>query len=47
MKSELFQGVRLLRLAVSVERASATWFSGNVGAMGEAVCNDLHFRRPR
>ena len=47
MESGLFQGVRFLRLAVSVEHTSATWFSGDVGAMGEAVRNDLHFRRPR
>ena len=46
MESGLFQGVRFLRLAISVERASAMWFSEDVGVMGEAVRNDLHFRRP-
>ena len=47
MESGLFQGLRFLRLAVSVERTSATWLFGDVGALGEVVRNDLHFCRPR
>ena len=47
LEGGLFQGIRFLRLTVPVERTSVTRLSGDVGAMGEAVRNNLHFCHPR